>query len=120
MAILITSAECDRGRVGIPVFRDLERALKRKGTAFRVVVKSRPLAARQYARLLGMPGSVIGDPSGMSLGRLNTDIVPSLVVLDRRGIVSLSLEPLPLREGAIDEVVSRINAAVSPLQPAVR
>jgi hypothetical protein len=67
VAILITSAECDRGRVGIPAFRELERRLKRTGMAFRVVVKSRPLAARQYAGLLGMPGAVIGDPSGTSL-----------------------------------------------------
>src|SRR4051794_34664736 len=50
--VLVTTAECDKARFGIPSLAKLQKALSDNGFAFRVVIRSAVLPARQYGRLL--------------------------------------------------------------------
>ena len=110
VAILVTSAECSRGRMGIAAFRQLEQRLRDAGIAFRVVVKSRPAPSRQYARLFLHPESVVGDPEGELLGPLDTGVVPTLVVLNRAGVVVVRRAPLSTRPEDAPAIVREASA----------
>ena len=105
VAILITAAECNRGRMGIAAFRKLEQELRDTGIAFRVVVKSRRTPSRQYARLFLQPETVVEDLTGEILGPLNTTVVPSLVVLDRAGVVVARRAPVSTRTEDVRAIV---------------
>lgn len=113
VAILVTTAECGRGRMGIAAFRLLEERLRGSGIPFRVVVKSGPVPSRQYARLLLHPEAVVGDLRGASLGALDTRVVPSLVVLDRAGIVVVRRSPLSTRPEDVPALAGEIISAVA-------
>lgn len=111
VAILVTTAECGQGRMGIAAFRQLEHRLRASGIAFRVVVKSAPAPSRQYARLFLHPEAVIGDPEGEALGPLDTRVVPSLVVLNRAGVVVSLHAPLSTRAEDAPAIAGEASAS---------
>lgn len=113
VAILVTTAECSRGRMGIAAFRQLEQRLRDAGIAFRVVVKSGPAPSRQYARLFLHPEAVVGDPEGEILGPLDTRVVPSLVVLNRAGVVVEHRTPLSTRPDDAHAIAEEAASAVA-------
>ena len=112
VAILVTTAECNGGRMGVPLFRSLAPELQRSGIAFRAVIKSRPQPARSYARLLQHPGGAIRDRYGRSLGRLDSRVVPSLYVLDSHGTLVASFVPVPAVEQAPGTLAATIRRSV--------
>lgn len=111
VAILVTTAECGQGRMGIAAFRELEHRLRASGIAFRVVVKSAPTPSRQYARLFLHPEAVIGDPGGESLSPLDIRVVPTLVVLNRAGVVVSHHAPLSTRAEDAPAIARRASAS---------
>jgi len=111
VAVLVTTAECAAGRAATPALRRLAAELERAGVAFRVVVKSRPVAARQYSRLYPRPDFVLRDQAGKALGPLNTTVVPSLFVVDRNGMLVGRYAPLRLAEQEVEPFAARIARA---------
>jgi len=108
VAVLVTTAECAAGRAAMPALRRLPAELERAGVAFRVVVKSRPVAAQQYSRLYPRSDFVVRDQAGKALGSLNTTVVPSLFVIDRNGMLVSRYAPLRLAENDVEPFAARI------------
>jgi hypothetical protein len=80
--VLVTTAECDRARFGIPSVARLQRALVDSGIAFRVVIRSRVRPARQYGRLLPDPSNVVASDPTAAFASLRTQSGPTLFVID--------------------------------------
>jgi hypothetical protein len=108
VVILVTTAECSAGRMAVPALNRVAGELNRDGIAFRVVVKSRDVPARQFARLFADPAAVAMDRGGRVLGPLNTTTVPTLFVLDRREVLVGRISPVRVREETADSLARAI------------
>ena len=115
VAVLVTTAECAAARAAAPEIGRLASELRRSGVAFRVVVKSRPQAAHQYARLYPRTDYVVRDATGAVLGSLEAARIPGLIVLDRTGAVvgRYTLEKLTER-GVTAFAEQLVRAATAP------
>ena len=114
VAVLAATSECAACRVGVPAYREIAERLRAQGVAFRAIVASDSMAARQFSLLLPEPGSVIWDPEHELLRSMGITGVPSLYVLDRDGRLLKSWAPLsgdPRMAEAVEAEVRGLLAA---------
>jgi thiol-disulfide isomerase/thioredoxin len=109
VAVLAASSECAACRVGVPAYREIAAKLKAEGVAFRAIVASDSLAARQFSRLLPEPGAVVWDPREDLLRSMGVRGVPSLYVLDREGRLLKAWAPLSGDPRIADVVAAEVR-----------
>jgi hypothetical protein len=111
VAVLAATSECAACRVGVPAYREIASRLRESGVAFRVVVGSDSLAARQFSRLLGEPGAVVMDPGQKLLNGIGVRVVPSLYLVGRDGRLLHSWSPLTSDTATVTSIVGAARAA---------
>jgi hypothetical protein len=111
VAVLAATSECDACRVGLPSYRDIAARLRSEGVAFRVIVGSDSLAARQFSRLLPDPGAVVRDGDQTLFRKIGVRMVPSLYLVGRDGRLMQSWEPLRSEAGIAEVIVSAAREA---------
>lgn len=84
-ALLVLTAECSRCRIGVGGYHEVRDVAAREGFAFRSLVASTPVAARQFALLLPGPGTVAVDADLVVLRALRGKPVPALVLVGGTG-----------------------------------
>lgn len=82
VVILFTTAECPISRVNAHWYRQLGARLRAEGVAFRAVVRSNAIPARQFARLLGDPATVHDE--GILFRAADVEAVPVLRLYDEQ------------------------------------
>lgn len=82
-AVLVVTAECAKCRIGVGGYDDVREMARRVGFAFRSVIASNPVAARQFSVLLPEVDQVAVDPDSSVLRTLRVKSVPALVLVDR-------------------------------------
>lgn len=103
-AVLIVTAECAKCRIGTVAYRDLWRIAEAEGFAFRAVVASGPVAARQFAFLLPNADEVALDADSSILHGLRVSVVPSVVLVS---VAHTRTRVLPLEVPRADTVLIR-------------
>lgn len=111
VVVLAATSECAACRVGVPAYREIAARLKEEGVAFRVVVGSDSLPARQFSRLLPDPGAVVWDPRQKLLRSLGIRSVPTLYVVGPSGRLQKRWAPLPSDPRVAELVVDAAHAA---------
>ena len=111
VALLAATSECAACRIGVPTYRKLAVQLKSQGMAFRVIVGSDSIPARQYSRLLPDPGVVTWDPRGKLLRRIGIRAVPTLYVVGRDGRLLRRWSPVPPDPPIAEAIASAPGAA---------
>ncbi|HTE18015.1 MAG TPA: hypothetical protein VK689_06505 [Armatimonadota bacterium] len=108
VVILFTTAECPISRANAHWYRELGTRLRGEGVAFRTVVRSSAVSARQFARLLGDPAAAHDD--GTLFRAADVRSVPVLRLYDaqRRLLASWSSPTASIGiENVLGEVVTR-------------
>lgn len=111
VAVLAATSECPACRIGVPAYRDLAARLKKEGVALRVIVGSDTVAARQFARLLPEPGSVVIDPRQKIFRSIGFVSVPSLYLVGSDGRVLKTWVPLSPDPRVVEVVAGEAMAA---------
>jgi hypothetical protein len=112
--VLVTTAECDKARFGIPNVVRLQQALRSSGIAFRAVIRSRVLPAREYGSFLVDPSTVVpGDPTG-AFDSLHMRSGPTLFLISPAGQVVVQT-PLPVDPASAADLTHRL-LAYSPVR----
>ena len=111
VAVLAATSECGACRLGLPQYRAIAERLKRDGVAFRVIVGSDSLAARQFSRFLPEPGAAVWDPRQKLLRELGVRSVPTLYLVGRDGRLVKSWVPLDADERMVEVIAGEARAA---------
>lgn len=107
VVVLAATSECAACRLGVPRYQEIARRLSAEGVAFRAIVGSDSVAARQFSRLLPEPGSVVWDPEQKLFRSLGMHVVPSLYLVGRDGRLLQSWTPLP-SDDRMPEAIARV------------
>jgi hypothetical protein len=111
VAVLAATSECAACRVGLPSYRDIALRLRSEGVAFRAIVASDSLAARQFARLLPDPRAAVWDPRKELFKRIGVRGVPSLYLVGRDGRLVKTWAPLSPDPRVVEEIARAARAA---------
>lgn len=111
VAVLAATSECAACRLGLPSYRDIAVRLREAGVAFRVIVASDSVAARQFSHLLPDPGAVVWDPREELFRRIGVRGVPSLYLVGRDGRLLRTWAPLSANPRAVEEIAMAARAA---------
>lgn len=111
VAVLAATSECAACRVGLPSYRDIAARLRSEGVAFRAIVASDSLAARQFSRLLPDPRATVWDPREELFGRIGVRGVPSLYLVGRDGRLVRAWAPLSPDPRVAEEIAAAARAA---------
>jgi hypothetical protein len=107
--VLVTTAECDKARFSIPNVVRLQRRLRGSGIAFRAVIRSSVLPARQYGSFLVDPSTVVpGDPTG-AFDSLHMRSGPTLFLISPAGQVIVET-PLSVNPASAADLTRRLLA----------
>lgn len=82
-AVLVLTAECAKCRIGVASYPDVHEVAQAEGFAFRSLIASEPIPARQFALLLPDARHVLLDSDAGVLSSLGVTSVPALVLIDR-------------------------------------
>lgn len=102
VVLLFTTAECPITRLHTQWYRDLSARLAREGIAFRAVVRSSPVAAGQFARLLGEPVTIRDDGALSQRGGIQA--VPTLRLYDAERKLRAEW-PTPTSRARVDSLI---------------
>jgi thiol-disulfide isomerase/thioredoxin len=111
VVVLAATSECAACRTGVPEYRELQTRLKAEGVAFRVIVGSDSLAARQFSRLLPDPGAVTWDPGQKLFRGMGVLHVPSLYLVAADGRLLKGWTPVSGEPFSADAIVAQARAA---------
>lgn len=104
--IVAATSECAACRQGIPTYRALSGQLGAHGVAFRVLVGSDSLAARQFTRLLSDPSQVGWDPGQKLFRRLGVRSVPTVYLVAQDGRLLKTWAPFSINERAAADTIA--------------
>jgi hypothetical protein len=107
--VLAATSECAACRQGVPTYREISDRLRSEGVAFRVLVGSDSLAARQFTFLLSDRSQVGWDPGQKMFRQLGVRSVPSMYLMSRDGRLMKSWVPFSLYQGAADTILSAVR-----------
>lgn len=111
VAVLAATSECAACRLGLPSYHDLAVKLRSEGIAFRAIVASDSLAARQFSHLLPDPGAAVWDPRKELFERIGVLGVPSLYLVGPDGRLLKTWAPLSSDPKVAGEIAAAARAA---------